>query len=81
MDTYTVTAAINLCQHQYANIISVYPRDLSAGKSDDAVRAFFVEVHELFVKYLVNPFAAVDGPVVSPLFNQHVKLLAKRILL
>ena len=50
------------------------------GKSDDAVRAFFVEVHELFVKYLVNPFAAVDGPIVSPLFNQHVKLLAKRIL-
>lgn len=45
------------------------------------MRAFFVEVHELFVKYLVNPFAAVDGPVVSPLFNQHVKLLAKRILL
>lgn len=77
MDGDAYNNCCDRCQHQYASIMPV----LSTGKSDDAVRAFFVEVHELFVKHLVNPFAAVDGPVVSPLFNQHVKLLAKRILL
>ena len=53
---------------------------LHNGKSEDSVRAFFTEVHELYVKYLMNPFAVVDGPIVSPLFNAHIKHLAKRLL-
>lgn len=80
MQTHTITAAIDKSMSE--SVWKHYDCPvLSTGKSDDAVRAFFVEVHELFVKHLVNPFAAVDGPVVSPLFNQHVKLLAKRILM
>lgn len=52
----------------------------NGAKNEDAVRAFFTEVHELYVKYLMNPFAVVDGPIVSPQFNAHVKHLAKRLL-
>ncbi len=54
---------------------------LHNGKSEDNVRAFFVESHELYVKYLMNPFVEVDGPVTSPLFNGAVRNLAKKLLL
>ena len=53
---------------------------LHNGKSEDNVRAFFVESHELYVKYLMNPFANADSPIVSPHFNAQIKNLAKRLL-
>ncbi|KAJ1412980.1 trafficking protein particle complex subunit 2 putat [Ochromonadaceae sp. CCMP2298] len=53
---------------------------LHNGKNEDAVRAFFTEVHELYVKYLINPFAEPDAPVVSPQFSAHVRSLAKRLI-
>ena len=53
---------------------------LHNGKSEDNVRAFFVETHEVFVKYMMNPFVNVDGPVMSPQFNTQIRNLAKRIL-
>lgn len=52
---------------------------LHPGKSEDAVRSFFVEAHELYVKYLMNPFANADDPIVSPHFNAHMRNLAKKI--
>ncbi len=54
---------------------------LHNGKSEDAIRAFFVETHELYVRYLMNPFAGVDTPIISPHFNATVRALAKRLLL
>lgn len=54
---------------------------LHNGKSEDAVRAFFVETHELYVRYLMNPFALADSPIISPHFNASVRNLAKKILL
>lgn len=53
---------------------------LHNGKSEDAVRAFFLEVHELYVKYLMNPFTIPDSPIVSPHFNAQVKNIGKRLL-
>ena len=53
---------------------------LHPGKSEDAVRTFFVEAHELYVKYLMNPFASADDPIVSPHFNAHMRNLAKKYL-
>jgi hypothetical protein len=50
------------------------------GGTEDAVRAFFTEVHELYVKYLMNPFAEPDAPVVSPQLSAHVRSLAKRLI-
>ncbi len=54
---------------------------LHNGKSEDNVRAFFVESHELYVKYLMNPFVDIDGPVTSPQFNGVIRNLAKKLLL
>lgn len=53
----------------------------SQTKSEDAVRAFFLEVHEVYVKYLMNPFVEHDAPVSSPHFTAHVRQIAKKFLL
>lgn len=54
---------------------------LHNGKSEDAIRQFFTETHELFVKYLMNPFSLPDAPIISPYFDSQVRLLAKRLLI
>eukprot|EP01036_Dinobryon_divergens_P025760 gene25760-34341_t len=61
---------------------------LHNGKSEDAVRAFFTEVHELYVKFLMNPFynydavnEVVDAPIISPYFDSQVRAFAKRLLM
>ena len=53
---------------------------LHNGKNEDAVRAFFTETHELYVKYMMNPFALPDAPIVSPQFSAQVRHLAKRLV-
>eukprot|EP00903_Cladosiphon_okamuranus_P006005 g5925.t1 len=53
---------------------------LHDGRTDDAIRTFFAEVHELYVKLLMNPFYAYDSPVISPAFDQRVKALARKLL-
>ncbi|CAN0380389.1 unnamed protein product [Pylaiella littoralis] len=53
---------------------------LHDGRTDDAIRTFFSEVHELYVKLLMNPFYAYDSPVISPAFDQRVKALARKLL-
>jgi trafficking protein particle complex subunit 2 len=54
---------------------------LHNAKSEDSVRAFFVETHELYVKYLMNPFVAPDESITSPQFNAQVRNIAKKMLL
>ena len=51
---------------------------LHNGKSEDAIRAFFVEVNEAYAKYLMNPFADPDGVITSPQFDLHAKTSLKR---
>lgn len=53
---------------------------LHDGRTDDAIRTFFAEVHEVYVKLLMNPFYAYDSPVISPAFDQRVKALARKLL-
>jgi trafficking protein particle complex subunit 2 len=53
---------------------------LHNGKNEDLVRGFFTEVHELYVKYMMNPFALADTPIVSPQFSSQVRHLAKRLI-
>ena len=52
---------------------------LHNGKSEDGVRAFFTEVHELYVKHMINPFAIAESQIVSPQFDNQIRNLAKRI--
>ena len=53
---------------------------LHDSRSEDAVRVFFTEVHELYVKYMMNPFASFELPIVSPQFDSRVRGLARKIL-
>ncbi len=49
-------------------------------KLDDSVKTFFQEVHELYIKVLLNPLYTVGSPITSPIFDARVKALAKKHL-
>ena len=46
-------------------------------KSDDNVRNFFKEVHELYVKVLLNPFYEWGTAIKSKDFEARVRVLMK----
>ena len=39
---------------------------------------FFHDVHELYVKVLMNPFHEFNTPIASPLFDARVKVLGRK---
>ena len=53
---------------------------LHDGRSEDSVRGFFIEAYELYVKHMMNPFAAFDVPICSPQFDSHIRGVAKKFL-
>ena len=53
---------------------------LHEGRNEEAVRNFFLEVHELYVKLVMNPFYEHDTPITSPTFDRAVHALARRHL-
>ena len=58
----------------------VYLLLLHEGRGEDAVRGFMTEVHELYVKHILNPFAKFDAPICSPQFDSHVRMASRRFL-
>ena len=53
---------------------------LNNGKPEDPVRNFFVDVHEVYAKYILNPFVSFYEPIISPQFDSLVRSSAKRYL-
>ncbi|KAL3235130.1 Trafficking protein particle complex subunit 20 [Nakaseomyces bracarensis] len=47
---------------------------------DNMVRSFYQDVHELYIKTLMNPFYTQDSPIESPTFDLRVQTLAKKYL-
>lgn len=47
---------------------------------DNAVKAFYQEVHELYIKTLMNPFYQINDPITSPAFDSRVRALARKYL-
>ena len=47
-------------------------------RNEDGIRSFFNDVHELYVKVLMNPFYQPNTPIASPLFDSRVKTLGRR---
>lgn len=47
---------------------------------DSMVRSFYQEVHELYIKTIMNPFYQEGDELRSPLFDTRVKALAKKYL-
>ena len=62
-------------------LLGIYFLLLHEGRSDESIKSFFTEVHELYVKNLLNPFYKYDSPIVSSAFDTHVKALGRRYLL
>ena len=50
------------------------------GRSEEGVRNFFSEVHELYIKILRNPFYEYDAPITSPDFALRVQAAGRRHL-
>jgi len=49
-------------------------------KNEEAIRQFFVEVHEVYIKALMNPFYEVDMRITSIVFDGRVRAAAKKYL-
>jgi len=54
---------------------------LHCGKSDDTIRNFFTEIHELYVRLSMNPFYQFDSTIGSKDFDSRVKAAGRRYLL
>ncbi|KAJ3510054.1 hypothetical protein NMY22_g16091 [Coprinellus aureogranulatus] len=53
---------------------------LHEGKNDDGIRAFFMDVWELYVKTLANPFHTAHTPIRSAVFDARVRASARKNL-
>ncbi|CAB4254057.1 similar to Saccharomyces cerevisiae YBR254C TRS20 One of 10 subunits of the transport protein particle (TRAPP) complex of the cis-Golgi which mediates vesicle docking and fusion [Maudiozyma barnettii] len=47
---------------------------------DSACRSFYQEIHELYIKTLMNPFYRAGDPISSPVFDSRVRSLARKYL-
>ena len=47
-------------------------------RNEDGIRNFFHDVHELYVKVLMNPFYTPSTPIASQVFDSRVKALGRR---
>jgi hypothetical protein len=54
---------------------------LHCGKGDDVMKAFFMEVYELYVKLSMNPFYQFDSHITSKDFDERVRAIGRRYLL
>uniref|UniRef100_A0A6B2LQC8 Trafficking protein particle complex subunit n=1 Tax=Arcella intermedia TaxID=1963864 RepID=A0A6B2LQC8_9EUKA len=50
-------------------------------KNEDAIKAFFTEAHEYYLKILMNPFYSVNTPIESKLFDEKMKALVQKKLI
>jgi len=48
-------------------------------KDEDGIRTFFTEVHQLFIRILMNPFYSLNTPIRSSAFETRVRQLGKKL--
>jgi len=53
---------------------------LHEGKNDDGIKSFFMDVWELYVKTMMNPFHTAHSPIKSNVFDTRVRQSAKKYL-
>jgi len=53
---------------------------LHDAKNEENIKNFFTEVHEYYLKVLLNPFHKPDGKIMSKSFDAKVKQLGKKYL-
>ncbi|KAK9840146.1 hypothetical protein WJX74_004169 [Apatococcus lobatus] len=50
---------------------------LHDGKSEDAIKAFFKDVYEVYLKVMMNPFFTPNTQITSPSVHQRIRAIAK----
>jgi hypothetical protein len=45
---------------------------------ESAIRSFFYDVHELYIKAQLNPFYLKNTPILAPAFDERVRAVSKR---
>jgi hypothetical protein len=53
---------------------------LHNGKSEGSIKTFFEEVHEIYIKILMNPFYDPNTPIESTVFYDRAKSIMQRRL-
>ena len=56
------------------------PTNATGPQTEEALRLFFNEVYEAWVKAVMNPFQAVDQELASPVFRARVLAAGKKFL-
>jgi hypothetical protein len=51
---------------------------LHDARNEESVRAFFADVHELYVKAALNPFHDADAPIECAAFDDRVRALGRK---
>eukprot|EP00434_Breviolum_minutum_P002360 symbB.v1.2.002085.t1/scaffold109.1/size325261/3 len=47
-------------------------------RNEEAIRAFFADVHDLFLKAMLSPFQTPDTRIQSPIFDQKVRAAGQK---
>lgn len=63
-----------------ANVKFLMIHDNSVYKNEDSIKQFFMDLNDLYVKTLLNPFYKVNDVIVSSVFDMKVKACAKKYL-
>ncbi|KAL6903660.1 hypothetical protein ACP4OV_004473 [Aristida adscensionis] len=58
-------------------VVSIY---VTAGRSEDGIKSFFQEVHELYIKIFLNPLYLPGSRISSSHFDTKVRALARKYL-
>jgi hypothetical protein len=53
---------------------------LHDSRNEDGIKNFFQEVHELYIKMLLNPLYVPGSHITSPFFDTRVRTLARKYL-
>ncbi|KAK0511576.1 hypothetical protein JMJ35_006149 [Cladonia borealis] len=56
------------------------PNNPTSPQTEEAIRAFFGEVFEVWIKAIMSPFGSVEGKLGSPVFRQRVVAAGKKYL-
>jgi len=52
---------------------------LHRGRSEEVIRYFFIEVHDLYARHVLNPLAQLEAPIASARFDTLVHAAARRL--
>ncbi|KAK4780299.1 hypothetical protein SAY87_016405 [Trapa incisa] len=66
----------------FLNLVSIHTRLmlLHDSRNDDGIKSFFQEVHELYIKTLLNPLYLPGSRITSSHFDTKVRALARKYL-